>query len=203
MTGPDELPGLLTRVRQNFDEHGRAALVAVDQLAPVIATAASALLRALLSDRKILVCGNGGSAALAQLFASHLLNHYAIERPGLPAIVLGADVATVTSIANDLHFDSVFSRPLQALGQPGDVLVPISTSGNSTNLIRAVETAHQRDMQVIALIGRDGGDLAQLLQPQDINICVAEQSSPRIQELHLVILHCLCDLIDHQLLGHD
>jgi len=155
----------------------------------------------LLNDHKVLVCGNGGSAADAQHFSAELLNRFERERPGLPAISLTTDSSTLTSIANDYHFDDVFAKQVRALGQPGDVLLGITTSGNSPNILRAVQAAHERDMLVIALNGRNGGELGNLLRGDDVNICVHGPTTARIQEVHGLIIHCLCDLIDYQLLG--
>jgi len=155
----------------------------------------------LLSDGKILTCGNGGSAGDAQHFSSEMLNRFERERPGLPAIALTTDSSTLTSIANDYDFEEVFFKQIRALGQSGDVLVAYTTSGNSPNILKAAIAAHDRDMPVIALTGKDGGALAPLLRDGDIEIRIPSQSTARIQEVHLVVTHCLCDLIDHQLFG--
>jgi D-sedoheptulose 7-phosphate isomerase len=163
--------------------------------------AATLMIQALLSDRKILACGNGGSAADAQHFSSELLNRFERDRPGLPAIALSTDTSALTSIANDYDFDEVFAKPVRALGQPGDVLLAITTSGNSPNVLRAVEAAHERNMAVVALNGREGGELASMLTGNDVNLCVRAHSTARIQEVHGLVIHCLCDLIDYQLLG--
>ena len=194
---------LVSRVLHHFDEGIRTKQGCRAELAPQIARGAQVMIHALLNDRKILSCGNGGSAADAQHFSSELLNRFEAERPGLPAIALTTDASTVTSIANDHHFDEIFARQVRALGHAGDVLLAISTSGNSTNVIRAVQAAHERSMVCVALNGRDGGDLASILTEDDINICVAGPSTARIQEIHLMAIHCLCDLIDYQLLGQD
>ncbi len=149
----------------------------------------------------MLACGNGGSAGDAQHFSSEMLNRFEHERPGLPAIALTTDTSTLTSIANDYAFDQVFAKQLRALGQPGDVLLAISTSGNSANVLAAAAAAHELDMWVVALTGRDGGRLKPMLRPGDIEIRVPAESTARIQEVHLLAIHCLCDLIDTQLLG--
>ena len=154
-----------------------------------------------MSERKILVCGNGGSAADAQHFSAELLNRFERERPGLPAISLTTDTSTLTSIANDYHFDDIFAKQVRALGKSGDVLLGITTSGNSPNVIRAVKAAHEREMTCVALNGRSGGKLTGDLRETDVNLCVAGASTARIQEVHGIIIHCLCDLIDFQLLG--
>jgi D-sedoheptulose 7-phosphate isomerase len=154
-----------------------------------------------LKDRKIVACGNGGSAADAQHFASEMLNRFELERPGLPGLALTTDTSTLTSIANDYDYSEVFSKQILALGQPGDVLLVITTSGNSPNVIRAVEAAKERHMLCVALNGRDGGRLAEYLTNEDVNIVVTGPSTARIQEVHGIIIHCFCDLIDRQLLG--
>ena len=196
-----DVPVLISRVKHNFQESILTARNCTEALAPLIATAASRMINALLSDRKILVCGNGGSAADAQHFSAELLNRFERERPGLPAIALTTDTSTITSIANDYHFDSIFSKQVRALGQPGDILLGITTSGNSPNVIRAVEAAHERDMVCVVLNGRDGGEMAAALMGNDVNLCVPGTSTARIQEVHGIVIHCLCDLIDYQLLG--
>lgn len=194
-------PALTKRISENFRQHAATLEACADAVTAQIAGAAQLMINALLTERKILVCGNGGSASDAQHFSSELLNRFESERPGLPAIALTTDSSTLTSIANDYHFEDIFAKQVRALGQPGDVLLAISTSGNSTNVIRAVEAAHEREMNCVALNGRQGGELATLLHPDDINICVAGPSTARIQEVHIVVIHCLCDLIDAQLLG--
>lgn len=192
---------LIQRVQNNFQQHLDVVQLNLEALSPDIAQAADLIIEALLSDRKILVCGNGGSAADSQHFSSELLNRFEQERPGLPAIALTTDSSTLTSIANDYHYDEIFSKQVRALGQPGDVLLAISTSGNSRNVVRAIEAAKEREMVVVALNGRDGGDMANALSETDANICVDGPSTARVQEIHIIIIHCLCDLIDHQLLG--
>ncbi len=194
---------LIARINQQFNDSILAKQQAMDAVAPGIAHAAEAMTRALLSERKILSCGNGGSAADAQHFSSELLNRFEMERPGLPAIALTTDSSTITSIANDYQFEDIFSKQIRALGQPGDILLAISTSGNSANIIKAIHAAHDRDMVVVALSGRDGGMISDLLINQDVEIRVPAMSTARIQEVHILIIHCLCDLIDHQLLGQE
>ena len=156
----------------------------------------------LLANRKILSCGNGGSAADAQHFSSELLNRFERERPGLPAIALTTDSSTLTSIANDYSYEEIFSKQVRALGQPGDILLAISTSGNSPNIVQAIGAASERDMCVIALTGRDGGKMAGNYRQGDVEIRVNAESTARIQEVHLLLIHCLCDLIDQQLFGN-
>lgn len=192
---------MLARVKNNFQESILTTRNCMDDLAPFIAQAASHMIQALLTDRKVLVCGNGGSAADAQHFSAELLNRFERERPGLPAISLTTDTSTITAIGNDYHFDDVFSKQVRALGQAGDVLLGITSSGNSRNVIRAVEAAHERDMICVILNGRDGGSIVSVLSGNDVNICVPGSSTARIQEVHGIVIHCLCDLIDYQLLG--
>ncbi|HLQ26539.1 MAG TPA: phosphoheptose isomerase [Acidiferrobacterales bacterium] len=194
---------LTARVLKNFEESIQIKNNCKQKLAPLITQAATCMINALLADHKILACGNGGSAADAQHFSAELLNRFEMERPGLPGIALTTDSSTVTSIANDYHFDEIFSKQVHALGQPGDVLLAISTSGNSPNVLRAVKAAHEREMICVALTGRDGGELAGILSGDDVNICVPGTSTARIQEVHIMVIHSLCDLIDHQLLGQE
>ncbi len=182
---------------QSIETKQAAALV----LAEPIAQAAQMIIDALLTGHKVLSCGNGGSAGDAQHFSSEMLNRFERERPGLPAIALTTDTSALTSIANDYHFNQVFSKQIKALGQSGDVLMTISTSGDSANVIEAIQAAHERDMQVIALSGREGGITAQRLQVDDVEIRVPSHSTARIQETHLLIIHCLCALTDRYLLG--
>lgn len=166
-----------------------------------IADTAQAMVNCLMNDGKILVCGNGGSAADAQHFSAELLNRFEMERPGLACVALTTDSSVLTSIANDYDYNLIFSKQVRALGMPGDVLLAISTSGNSTNVVEAISAAHERDMRVVALTGRDGGKMGAMLQEGDIHICVNTKSTARIQEVHLLTLHCICDGIDHLLLG--
>ena len=192
---------LIGRVKNKVQESILTTRNCMDDLAPFIAQAASHMIQALLTDRKVLVCGNGGSAADAQHFSAELLNRFERERPGLPAISLTTDTSTITAIGNDYHFDDIFSKQVRALGQSGDVLLGITSSGNSRNVIRAVEAAHERDMICVILNGRDGGGIVSVLSGTDVNICVPGSSTARIQEVHGIVIHCLCDLIDYQLLG--
>jgi D-sedoheptulose 7-phosphate isomerase len=187
------------RVRRHFEESiatKQAAIV----LAPAIAAAAATMTRCLLEDGKVLSCGNGGSAADAQHFSSELLNRFEMERPGLPAVALTTDSSTLTSIANDYSFSEIFAKQVRALGQPADVLLAISTSGNSENVLRAIDAAHERGLRVVALTGRDGGKIGGALRRDDIEIRVPAERTCRIQEVHLVVIHALCDLIDAELL---
>ena len=187
------------RVRRHFEDSIATKQAAIE-LAPTITAAAATMTRCLLEDGKILSCGNGGSAADAQHFSSELLNRFELERPGLPALALTTDSSTLTSIANDYAFVEVFAKQVRALGQPADVLLAISTSGNSENVVRAIRAAHERGLRVVALTGRDGGVIAGALADGDIEIRVPAERTCRIQEVHLLIIHCLCDLIDAELL---
>ena len=189
------------RINQHFQASVETKQQAAQVLAPVIEQASDSMVAALLSGGKILSCGNGGSAGDAQHFSSELLNRFERERPSLPAIALTTDSSTVTSIANDYSYNEVFSKQIRALGNAGDVLLAISTSGNSANVVQAIQAAHDREMRVVALTGRDGGDMASLLLPEDIEIRVPSMVTARIQEVHLLAIHCLCDLIDWQLFG--
>jgi D-sedoheptulose 7-phosphate isomerase len=170
-------------------------------LAELIGFASQRLVAALLNDKKIIACGNGRSAAAAQLLASTLLNQYQRDRPSLPAIALTTDAATITAIANDYHFDDVFSKPLRALGQSGDMLVAYTDGDNSANIAKAINAAHDKDISVIALTGSNGGMIAPLLHETDLEIRIPSDTSVHIHEVHILVTHCLCDLIDHQLFG--
>lgn len=194
---------MLERIRHQFEESVRVKQRAMEQLIPLIAVAAERMSRSLLDGGKILSCGNGGSAGDAQHFASEMLNRFERERPGLPALALTTDASTLTSIANDYRFEDVFSKQVHALGRPGDVLLAITTSGHSSNVVQAVEAAHDREMLVVALTGRDGGEVAGRLNANDAELRVPASSTARIQEVHLLIIHCLCDLIDAHLFGQE
>lgn len=194
---------LTSRISNHFDDSAQTKLQAKDALAQPITDAAQALVTCLMNDGKILSCGNGGSAADAQHFAAELINRFEIERPALAAIALTTDSSVLTSIANDYDYSQVFSRQVRGLGMAGDVLLAISTSGNSINVVEAMHAAHERDMRVIALTGRDGGTMKEILGANDILICVNVQNTARIQEVHLLTLHCLCDAIDYLLLGGE
>ncbi len=189
------------RIENHFNASIETKQKALDRVSDRIEFAVRKIVDCLLSDGKVMACGNGGSAADAQHFSSEMLNRFERERPALPAIALTTDASTITSIANDYHFDQVFSKQIRALGQAGDVLLLYTTSGNSSNLIQALIAAHDRDISVIAITGKEGGKLAPMLVEADVEIRVPSQSTARIQETHLLITHCLCDLIDHQLFG--
>lgn len=192
---------LAERIASNFRDSANLKLTALEELKGPIAAATECMVESLRNDGKILACGNGGSAADSQHFAAELLNRFEIERPGLAGIALSTDTSTLTSIANDYDFEHVFARQVRALGHPGDVLVAISTSGNSRNVIAAVHAAHESQMRVVALTGRGGGLMGDELKDDDIHICVPATSTARIQEVHILALHCLCDGIDCLLLG--
>ncbi len=192
---------LSQRVRDAFAASIATKQRTVDALAEPVAAAARLIVERLLQGGKVLSCGNGGSAADAQHFSSELLNRFERDRPGLPALALTTDSSTLTSVANDQAYAEVFARQIQALGHPGDLLLAITTSGQSPSIVRAIESARQADMPVIALTGRDGGQVAALLGAQDIEIRVPATNTARIQEVHLLVIHCLCELTDHQLLG--
>lgn len=192
---------LIDRVSRQFEDSARTKLDAIEHLAAPIAGAVEVMTTSLLNNGKILACGNGGSAADAQHFAAELVNRFELERPPLAAVALTTDSSTLTSIANDYDFTQVFSKQVRALGQPGDVLLAISTSGNSPNVAEAIVAAHEREMRVIALTGKGGGQIGDLLADGDIHLCVPADRTARIQEVHLLVLHCLCDGIDCLLLG--
>jgi D-sedoheptulose 7-phosphate isomerase len=194
---------LTSRISKHFDDSAQIKLQSKAVLAQPIAEAAQALVTCLLNDGKVLICGNGGSAADSQHFAAELVNRFEVERPGLPAIALTTDSSVLTSIANDYDYKLIFSKQVRALGMAGDVLIAISTSGNSINVMEAIHAAHDRGMIVIALTGRDGGTMGTMLTAADFHLCVPTQSTARIQEVHLLVLHCLCDVIDHLLLGGE
>lgn len=191
------------RIRNHFDASIQTKRAAAEVMTDPIARAARLMADALLGGRKILSCGNGGSAGDAQHFSSEMLNRFERERPGLPAIALTTDTSTLTSIANDYAYDQIFSKQIKALGQGGDILLAISTSGNSANVQKAISAAHERDMTVIALTGRGGGQMATQLTGDDIELRVPSDSTARTQEVHLLVIHCLCDLIDNQLFGEQ
>lgn len=188
-------------IQHNFNESIATKQRTLDKAQNDMALAAQLMTHSLLSGGKLLSCGNGGSAGEAQLFSSKMLNRFQMERPGLPAITLSTDTSILTSIANDYSYDQIFSRQIAALGQAEDILFLITTSGNSGNLVSAVDMAHERHMKVVALTGQSGGEVSARLSADDIEIRVDSDSPIRIQETHLVIIHCLGDLIDAQLLG--
>ncbi|MCB1664194.1 MAG: SIS domain-containing protein [Pseudomonadales bacterium] len=194
---------LQQRVTQHFNHSIATKQGAASTLAPAIAMASGVIVDALLQGNKVLCCGTAGSGGLAQYFAATLLNRFERERPGLPAIALNADALALTSVANDFSYREAFSRQLRVLAQDGDVLLAISPSGNSRHAAEAINAAHERGMRVVILTGRDGGDMAGMLSEGDVEVRVPAQSAARIQEVHLLVLHSLCDLIDIQIFGED
>lgn len=189
------------RIQQNFIDSADLKYQASQVLSKPIAAAVQAVLTCVTGGGKVLACGNGGSAADAQHFAAEFVGRYERERPELSAIALTTDSSILTAIANDYDFKVVFSRQVRALGSPGDILLAISTSGNSANVLAAIEAAHEREMVVIGLTGRGGGKMSQSLRDTDVHICVPSDRTARIQEVHILTLHCICDAVDAQLLG--
>jgi D-sedoheptulose 7-phosphate isomerase len=194
---------LVSRINRSFQDAADNIITAAELMAPPLAQATELIVTSLLNGNKLLACGNGGSAADAQHFASELMGRFERERPELAAISLAADAAVLSAIANDYAWEQVFARQVRALGHPGDVLLAISTSGESANVIAAVAAAHEREMRVIALTGRSGGRLGSMLQTEDVLLCVPHERTARIQELHILAIHCLCDGVDCSLLGED
>ena len=191
----------IPRIRAHFTDSAQLKLAAADALAPALARAADLLAACLLRDGKILACGNGGSAADAQHFAAEMIGRFERERPELPAISLATDTSILTAVANDYSFEQVYAKQVRALGGNGDALLALSTSGNSANIVAAIHAAHERDMQVVALTGRGGGQIGAILAAADVHLCVPHERTARIQEVHLLMIHCLCDAIDNTLLG--
>lgn len=189
------------RIEQHFIDSADLKYQSAQVLSKPIAAAVQAMLTCVTSGNKVLACGNGGSAADAQRFASQFVGRYERERPELAALALTTDSSILTAIANDYDFSLVFSRQVRALGQPGDVLLAISTSGNSANVLAAIEAAHEREMVVVGLSGRGGGKMQQALRDTDVHICVPHDRTARVQEVHILALHCICDAVDAQLLG--
>lgn len=192
---------LIERISQHFQDSAQTKLDAMELLAAPISDAVQTMVACLVNDGKILACGNGGSAGDAQHFAAELVGRFEAERQELAAIALTTDSSILTAVANDYAFDVVFAKQVRALGRAGDVLLAISTSGNSANVIKAIEAAHDNDMSVVALTGRGGGKIGQMLREGDIHLCVPAERTARIQETHLLAIHCLCDGIDCLLLG--
>ena len=192
---------LISRISQQFSDSAHTKLDAIEMLAAPIAGAVEVMVGSLVGNGKILACGNGGSAADAQHFAAELVGRFEMERQGLAAIALTTDSSILTAVSNDYGFKAIFERQVRALGQPGDVLLAISTSGNSPNVIEAIQAAQDNDLRVVALTGKGGGQIGEMLRDSDIHLCVPADRTARIQEVHLLTLHCLCDGIDCLLLG--
>ena len=193
----------IARIKGHFAASAQLKIDAAEVLAPAIALAAETMTTCLFADGRILACGNGGSASDAQHFAAEMIGRFERERPELPAIALSTDTSILTAIANDYTFEHVFSKQVRALGRKGDVLLALSTSGNSANVIAAIDAAREREMRVVALTGKGGGRIGELLREGDVHICVPHDRTARIQEVHLLAIHCLCDAIDRTLLGDD
>ena len=191
------------RIQQQFFDSADLKYAAAEILSKPIAEAVNALVGCVTAGGKVLVCGNGGSAADAQHFAAEFVGRFERERPGLAAIALTTDTSILTAIGNDYDFNAIFSKQVQALGAPGDVLLCFTTSGNSANVLAAVEAAHAKEMTVIALTGRGGGKMRDVLTETDVHVCVPHERTARIQEVHLLVLHCLCDAVDLLLLGEQ
>lgn len=192
---------LIARISQQFADSAQTKQKAMEHLCGPIAAATELLVSCLMSEGKILACGNGGSAADCQHFAAELVGRFEAERPELAALALTTDSSILTAVGNDYDFSQIFARQVRGLGKHGDVLVAISTSGNSANVLEAIHASHDRDMRVVALTGKGGGKIADNLGPDDVHICVPADRTARIQEVHLLTLHCLCDGIDSVLLG--
>ena len=193
----------MARIRRHFTESANLKLSSVDALGPQIIRACAVMTECLLNDGKILACGNGGSAADAQHFSAELVGRFERERMGLAAISLSTDTSALTAIGNDYDFSEIFSKQVGALGRQGDVLLAITTSGNSANVLAAAQVAHERGMKIVALTGKGGGRLGELCRADDVHICVPHSTTTRIQETHILAIHCLCDAIDCTLLGDD
>jgi D-sedoheptulose 7-phosphate isomerase len=191
------------RIQQHFIDSADLKYQAAQSLSKPIAAAVQAVLACVTSGGKVLACGNGGSAADAQHFSAEFIGRFERERPELGAIALTTDSSILTAIANDYDFTRIFSKQVRGLGQAGDVLLAMSTSGNSANILAAIEAAHEREMTVVALTGRGGGKIAHALRETDVHVCVPNDRTARIQEVHLLVLHCICDGVDTQLLGEQ
>ena len=192
---------LIARVAKHFEDSAQTKQHAIEQMAAPIAAAIETMTNSLINDGKILACGNGGSAGDAQHFAAELIGRFEAERHELAAIALTTDSSILTAVANDYSFSQIFSKQVRGLGHAGDVLLAISTSGNSANVVEAIKAAHQAEMHVVALTGKGGGQIGEMLRDSDIHLCVPAERTARIQETHLLTIHCLCDGIDALLLG--
>ncbi len=193
----------IQRILAHFHESAELKMQSAAALSQPIAQAIELMFGALSNGNKILACGNGGSAADCQHFAAELVGRFERERFPLPAMSLTTDTSIMTAVGNDYSYREIFSKQVQAFGQAGDILLAISTSGNSANVLAAVEAALEREMRVVLLTGKDGGEIARILTDADVNICVPHTRTARIQEVHLVTIHCICDGIDVALFGGD
>ncbi len=191
------------RIQQHFEASAQLKFDAAPLLAPLVARGVDTLVAAVMAGGKVLACGNGGSAADCQHFAAEFVGRFERERPELAALALTTDSSILTAVGNDYSFDEIFAKQVRGLGRPGDVLIAISTSGNSKNVVAAINAAHQKDMRVIALTGRGGGAITGLMREEDVHVCVPHERTARIQEVHLLVLHCLCDGVDVALLGEE
>lgn len=191
------------RIQQHFIDSADLKYQAAEPLSKPIAAAVHAILASVTSGGKVLACGNGGSAADAQHFAAEFVGRFERERPELGALALTTDTSIITAVANDYAFNAIFAKQVRALGQPGDVLLAISSSGNSPNVVAAIDAAHEREMTVVALTGKGGGQMGRALRETDVHICVPHDRTARIQEVHILALHCICDGVDTQLLGEQ
>lgn len=194
---------LISRIVLHFEDSAHSILSSAEALSVPIAEATELMVHSLLTNGKILACGNGGSASDAQHFVSQLIGRFERERPELAAIALNTCSATMSAVANSYAWDEVFAKQIRALGQPGDVLLAISTSGNSSSVMAAIEAAHERDLRVIALTGKGGGAIAGMLREGDVHLCVQHERTSRIQEIHILAIHCICDGIDCLLMGEE
>ena len=197
------MPMLEQRIQQQFFDSADLKYAAAEVLSKPIADAVSALVGCITGAGKVLVCGNGASASAAQSFAAGFVGRFERERPGLAAIALSADVSVITAIAMDAAFDAIFAKQVQALGAPGDILLAITTNGDAANLLAAVRAARNKEMTVIALTGNHGGELRELLTETDVHIGIPHERETRVREVHQLVLHCLCDAVDLQLLGEQ
>lgn len=191
------------RIQAHFQESAELKFQAASLLAQPIAQAVELMFMALSNGNKILACGNGGSAADCQHFAAELVGRFERERLPLPALALTTDTSILTAVGNDYSFQEIFSKQVQAFGQSGDILLALSTSGNSQNVLAAVDAALERDMRIVALTGKGGGAIGRRLTDADVHICVPHDRTARIQEVHLLTIHCLCDGIDVALFGEE
>jgi DnaA initiator-associating protein len=196
------MDNILERIKNNFSDSIQTKIMTADTIISEIGYASQKIVQCLLEGHKIMSCGNGGSACDALHFSGQMLNRYKYERPSLPAISLTADLAALTAISNDYNYTDIFAKQIRALGHTGDILLALSTSGNSMNLVHAIKAAQDRQINVIALTGHDGGKIAGLLGENDVEVRVPAADTARIQETHLLIIHCICDIVDNQLFGH-